>query len=83
LREIPCDKAARALLGWSQMKLADEAGIDLITLSRLEVGERYGAETVSIIQAVLERVGVEFPDHETVRFKSGAVRRATWDPPPI
>jgi transcriptional regulator with XRE-family HTH domain len=53
-------KAARKLLRWSQIKLADEAGIDLMTVTRFEAGERYGVATASIIQAILQ-CGVEFP----------------------
>ena len=31
-------KAARALLGWSQMKLADEAGLNASTIVKMETG---------------------------------------------
>ena len=61
-------KAARKLLGWSQIKLADEAGIDLMTVTRFEAGERYGVATASIIQAILQ-CGVEFPLGEPPRLK--------------
>ena len=32
-------RAARALLGWSQQRLADEAGLSAITVKRLEASD--------------------------------------------
>lgn len=56
-------RAARALLGWSQSRLAEEAGVSLITVKRLEGSEetfpaRYS--TVLAVVAALERVGIDF-----------------------
>lgn len=56
-------KAARALLRWSQVDLADASGISLPTIKRLEslsgtLGGR--PETTSAILAALEGAGIEF-----------------------
>ena len=56
-------RAARALLGWSQLDLAKAASIGVATVRRLESarGEiRGAAETVWKIQKALEAGGVEF-----------------------
>lgn len=56
-------KAARALLGWSQERLAVASGMSLPTIKRLEAtsGELGGrTETVAKIVAALEAAGVEF-----------------------
>ena len=56
-------KAARALLAWSQNKLADESGISEPTIKRLEsVDGNLGGreETNRAIVAALERAGVIF-----------------------
>jgi transcriptional regulator with XRE-family HTH domain len=58
-------KAARLLLGWSQEKLAAEAGINTRTVGKFETGERRAAVlSVSMIQRTLEAAGVEFVDGE-------------------
>lgn len=56
-------RAARALLGWDQTRLAEEAGVSVITVKRLEAAEdelnaRY--ETVMKIRRAVEKVGIEF-----------------------
>ncbi|MFC7047839.1 helix-turn-helix domain-containing protein [Emcibacter nanhaiensis] len=56
-------RAARALIKWSAQKLADEAGIGISTVQRMEKAE--GVPTGSIknldlIQKTLENAGVEF-----------------------
>lgn len=56
-------KAARALLRWSQVDLANACGVSVPTIKRLEaqegpVGGR--AETARLIVAALETAGVEF-----------------------
>jgi transcriptional regulator with XRE-family HTH domain len=56
-------RAARALLGWSQQRLADEAGVSAITVKRLEAADetlqaRY--ETVMKVQGAVEAAGVVF-----------------------
>jgi transcriptional regulator with XRE-family HTH domain len=58
-------RAARALLGWSQGKLARVAGIGLATLQRIEQNEgvlRGNFSTVLKIQNALEQAGIHFTD---------------------
>ena len=60
-------RAARALLGWSQNRLADEASVSLITVKRLEASEetfpaRY--ETVVKILDALDEAGIDFLPQE-------------------
>lgn len=56
-------RAARALLGWSQLELAEAASIGVATVRRLESsrGEMRGSVgTVWKIERALERAGIEF-----------------------
>jgi transcriptional regulator with XRE-family HTH domain len=56
-------RAARALLGWSQTKLARSAGVGLATLQRLEQSDgvvKGNFATVLKIQKALEGAGISF-----------------------
>lgn len=55
-------RAARGLLGLSQAKLAQKAGLSAASVKRLEAatGIRGAAETVWKIESTLEQLGVEF-----------------------
>lgn len=54
-------RAARGLLGWSQIDLAEEAGIAVRTLISFEKGERVPrSSSLNAIRATLEAAGVEF-----------------------
>jgi transcriptional regulator with XRE-family HTH domain len=56
-------RAGRALLGWSQLELAEAASVGVATVRRLEGSNnqiRGSAETVWKIQTALEKAGVEF-----------------------
>ena len=58
-------RAARALLGWSQSKLARAAGVGLATLQRIEQNEgvvKGNFSTILKIQNVLEQAGIQFTD---------------------
>jgi predicted transcriptional regulator len=56
-------RAARALLGWSQQRLADKAIVSLNALARLEKGAVDSrVSTVLAIQKTLARAGIEFLD---------------------
>jgi transcriptional regulator with XRE-family HTH domain len=58
-------RAARALLGWSQIKLARSAGIGLATLQRIEQSDgivKGNFATVLKIQKTLEAAGISFTD---------------------
>jgi transcriptional regulator with XRE-family HTH domain len=71
-------RAARALLGWSQTKLARAAGVGLATLQRIEQNEgvvKGNFSTILKIQNVLEQAGIQFTDDEAreigVRLQTG------------
>src|SRR5687767_9754150 len=53
-------RAARAALGWSRERLAEESGVSAPTIQRYERGEVGLYETVRKLRAALERGGVEF-----------------------
>lgn len=56
-------RAARALLAWSQERLAAESGVSLPTIKRLEPGDGSLATKVATmekLQSALEAAGVEF-----------------------
>jgi transcriptional regulator with XRE-family HTH domain len=58
-------KAARALLGWSQERLAQEAGVSIPTVKRLEAAEGLlggRSDTAGKIRSALEKAGIEFID---------------------
>jgi transcriptional regulator with XRE-family HTH domain len=60
-------RAARALLGWSQGKLARAAGVGLATLQRIEQSKgvvKGNFTTVVKIQKALEQAGIQFTDEE-------------------
>lgn len=56
-------KAARALLDWSQIELANAAGVSIPTIKRLEAEDGYLGgrdETARRIREALERGGIQF-----------------------
>lgn len=55
-------QAARALLGWSQAKTAEAAGVSVPTVKRAEGSAQAKASATAIdaIRAALETAGVEF-----------------------
>lgn len=56
-------RAGRALLGWDQARLAEAAGVSIITVKRLEAaGEEIHAHfaTVIKVKAAFEKAGVLF-----------------------
>jgi len=58
-------RAARGLVGWSQTKLAEAAGLALSTIKRMESERgplRSSAENVLKVQNALRRAGVVFID---------------------
>lgn len=76
-------RAGRALLGWDQVKLAEAAGVSIITVKRLEAaGEDIHAHfaTVIKVKAAFETAGVLFLGEESgfgygVRLRSDTRRR--------
>ena len=55
-------RAARGLLGWSQSKLAETAGVALATIRRYEAGSaaKVSLEALAQMRAAFETAGVEF-----------------------
>jgi len=56
-------RAARALLGWTQERLAEASGVSIPTIKRLEPGEglvQTRVDTLDKLQRALEAAGVEF-----------------------
>ncbi|MFT3810072.1 MAG: helix-turn-helix domain-containing protein [Micropepsaceae bacterium] len=54
-------RAARALLGWSQQKLADSAIVSVNAVTRLERGDvDPRVSTVVALQKALSKAGIEF-----------------------
>jgi transcriptional regulator with XRE-family HTH domain len=56
-------KAARALLGWDQAKLADQSEISLPTIRRIESQSgpiKAHTRSIYALESVLIRAGVEF-----------------------
>ncbi|HZZ87801.1 MAG TPA: helix-turn-helix domain-containing protein [Caulobacteraceae bacterium] len=71
-------RAARALLGWNQQQLADEAGVSSITVKRLEASdEAFQArfDTVMKIKTAVEAAGVVFRTGEDGLIHGVALRR--------
>ena len=74
-------RAARALLGWSGVALANAAGVSLQTIRRMEseLGPgRSSAANVEAVQRALESAGVAFLDNTSesgpgVRLKTPLV----------
>jgi transcriptional regulator with XRE-family HTH domain len=55
-------RAARALIGWSQTKLAESAGVQLSIVERFETGapDPIAAEAIDKMRAALENAGAIF-----------------------
>jgi len=71
-------RAARALLGWSQQRLADAAGLSAITIKRLEASdETFQArfETVMKVKQAVEAAGVVFRTFEDGTIHGVSLRR--------
>jgi transcriptional regulator with XRE-family HTH domain len=56
-------RAARGLIDWSQMELAERAGVGIVTIRQLEAGNHAPRRaTLDVVRRALERAGVEFID---------------------
>jgi len=64
-------KAARALMDWSQSKLATEAGLTQVTLSTFEKGGSMRVSNNEKIQQAFENAGIEFIDEGKASKKGG------------
>ena len=56
-------RAARGLIDWSQMDLAERAGVGIVTIRQLEAGNHEPRRaTLDVVRRALEAAGVEFID---------------------
>jgi transcriptional regulator with XRE-family HTH domain len=54
-------RAARGLIDWSQMELAQRAGVGIVTIRQLEAGVHAPRRaTLDVVCRALEAAGVEF-----------------------
>ena len=70
-------RAARALIDWSQPKLAEASGLSLPTIRRMEgaLGPgRSSAANVEAVRVALERAGVTFLEAEETKPGGPGVR---------
>lgn len=64
-RMISFIRSARAALGWSQPDLAEQAGVSLVAIARLEAGlASPRLSTVSKLKEALSRAGVRVIDDQ-------------------
>ena len=64
-------KAARKLLGWSQLKLSLEANVTTSSIVDIEKGRSRPVISGRSLQRALEAAGVEFPEGHPPRLKTG------------
>lgn len=70
-------RAGRALLNWSQGKLAERAGIARATLAEFETGKRVPiGNNLAAIRAALEAAGVTFLDDGSTATGPGVSLRS-------
>jgi transcriptional regulator with XRE-family HTH domain len=56
-------RAARGLVDWSQLELAERAGVGVVTIRQLEAGTHGPRRaTLEVVRRALEAAGVEFID---------------------
>lgn len=69
-------RAARAILNWSALQLAERSGVGVATIRRMELAEAVpssNAQTLDAVRVTIESAGVEFigspEDRPGVRLK--------------
>ncbi|MCB1840246.1 MAG: helix-turn-helix transcriptional regulator [Rhodospirillales bacterium] len=68
-------RAARALIGWSQGELAQQAGLSQTGIARIENGTNQpNSSTIEKITSAFDRADVEFIGETGVKKKTGEVR---------
>jgi transcriptional regulator with XRE-family HTH domain len=56
-------RGARGLLNWSQIDLAKQAGVGIVTVRQLEAGAHEPRRaTLDVVRRALEAAGIEFID---------------------
>ena len=62
LTDAQC-RAARGLLDWSQLDLAKQAGVGIVTIRQLEAGTHEPRRaTLDVVRRALEAAGIQFID---------------------
>jgi transcriptional regulator with XRE-family HTH domain len=79
-------RAARGLLDWSQGKLAQQAGVGIVTVRQLEAGVHVPRRaTVEVIRRAFESAGVGFIDENGggpgVRLRKPPSKKGYWPEP--
>jgi transcriptional regulator with XRE-family HTH domain len=68
-------RAARGLLDWSQLDLAKQAGVGIVTVRQLEAGAHEPRRaTLDVVRRALEAAGVEFIDENDESGAGAGVR---------
>ena len=68
-------RAARALIGWSQGELAEQAGLSQTGIARIENGTNQpNSSTIAKITAAFDKADVEFIGESGVKKRTGEVR---------
>lgn len=62
-------RMARAGLGWGVRELAERAGLQPGTISRIENGKEAMGGSLRKIEQAFEEAGIDFPDEFTVSFR--------------
>lgn len=62
-------RMARAALGWTIVRMAEEAGIGKNTALRMELGDNITMDTLRAIEAAFVNAGVLFPAPDTVQYR--------------
>ena len=71
-------RAARGLLRWSARELADQAGLHITTVQRMETGNGSisgNMRSIRSVQHVLERAGINFIND----IEGPGVRLRSWE----
>ena len=69
-------RAARGLLDWSQQRLADAAGVGVVTVRQFEAGKGEPRRaTLTVIEQALKAAGVEFTNGDRPGVRLRRVRR--------
>jgi transcriptional regulator with XRE-family HTH domain len=73
-------RAARGLIGWTQIELAERAGVGVVTVHQLEAGSSEPRRsTLEVIRRAFEDAGVEFIDENGggpgVRLRKGPLKK--------
>jgi predicted transcriptional regulator len=68
-------RAARALIGWSQKDLADQADLSQTGIARIENGTNHpNSSTIAKITAAFDKADVEFLGENGVRKRTGEIK---------